>query len=176
MWLTLWCNGSGLFFQPRQPQPVVSAEQDAGGAMRGILQLHEAQVLPGLLRYACGFFAGRNLHQVCAEIMAMGTVMLVSRTQLISVIMLRAVRARAFPKTWMHKATRDLFLFSPMALGRWKGRPGCCGCGYSLRSQPCLGWNRAWSAPREVAPSGWWTAHIIELYAIVALRWNQMRW
>ena len=99
MWLTLWCNGSGLFFQPRQPQPVVSAEQDAGGAMRGILQLHEAQVLHGLLRYACGFFAGRNLHQVCAEIMAMGTVMLVSLTQLISVIMLQAVRARAFPKT-----------------------------------------------------------------------------
>eukprot|EP00435_Cladocopium_sp_Y103_P003437 s3690_g1.t1 len=36
------------------------------------MSLHEAQVLHGLLRYACGFLAGRNLHQVCAEVMAFG--------------------------------------------------------------------------------------------------------
>eukprot|EP00435_Cladocopium_sp_Y103_P026667 s2745_g6.t1 len=36
------------------------------------ISLHEAQVLHGLLRYACGFFAGRNLHQVCAEVMSYG--------------------------------------------------------------------------------------------------------
>jgi len=35
----------------------------------GSLPLREAQVLHGLLRYACGFFAGKHLHQVCAEIM-----------------------------------------------------------------------------------------------------------
>ena len=39
----------------------------------GKMSLHEAQVLHGLLRYACGFFAGRFLHQVCAEIMNFGT-------------------------------------------------------------------------------------------------------
>ena len=38
----------------------------------GRLNLHEAQVLHGLLRYACGFFAGRFLHQVCAEVMNLG--------------------------------------------------------------------------------------------------------
>eukprot|EP00435_Cladocopium_sp_Y103_P001341 s4108_g1.t1 len=37
------------------------------------ISLHEAQVLHGLLRYACGFFAGRHLHQVCAEVMSFGT-------------------------------------------------------------------------------------------------------
>ena len=36
------------------------------------MSLHEAQVLHGLLRYACGFFAGKHLHQVCAETMAIG--------------------------------------------------------------------------------------------------------
>ena len=33
--------------------------------------LHEAQVIHGLMRYACGFFSGRHLHQVCAEVLAM---------------------------------------------------------------------------------------------------------
>eukprot|EP00435_Cladocopium_sp_Y103_P020793 s3081_g5.t1 len=37
----------------------------------GRMSLHEAQVLHGLLRYSCGFFAGRLLHQVCAEVMAL---------------------------------------------------------------------------------------------------------
>eukprot|EP00435_Cladocopium_sp_Y103_P007154 s804_g2.t1 len=36
------------------------------------ISLHEAQVLHGLLRYACGFFAGRHLHQVCAEVLTFG--------------------------------------------------------------------------------------------------------
>ena len=38
----------------------------------GRMSLHEAQVIHGLLRYACGFFAGRHLHQVCVERMALG--------------------------------------------------------------------------------------------------------
>ena len=36
------------------------------------ISLHESQIVHGLLRYACGFFAGRSLHQVCSEIMAYG--------------------------------------------------------------------------------------------------------
>lgn len=39
----------------------------------GKITLHESQVLHGLLRYATGFFAGKGLHQVCAELMAFGT-------------------------------------------------------------------------------------------------------
>jgi hypothetical protein len=35
------------------------------------ISLHEAQVLHGLMRYACGFFSGRHLHQVCAEVLAL---------------------------------------------------------------------------------------------------------
>ena len=38
----------------------------------GRMSLHEAQVLHGLLRFACGFFAGRFLHQICAEVMSVG--------------------------------------------------------------------------------------------------------
>ena len=34
---------------------------------QGSISLHESQVLHGLMRYACGFFAGRQLHQVCNE-------------------------------------------------------------------------------------------------------------
>eukprot|EP00435_Cladocopium_sp_Y103_P067991 s171_g30.t2 len=44
-------------------------EQLAKIRLAGKLNLHEAQVLHGLLRYACGFFAGRHLFQVCAEVM-----------------------------------------------------------------------------------------------------------
>jgi hypothetical protein len=39
----------------------------------GKMNLLQAQVLHGLLRYACGFFAGRFLHEVCAEVMNLGT-------------------------------------------------------------------------------------------------------
>eukprot|EP00435_Cladocopium_sp_Y103_P022738 s405_g5.t1 len=39
----------------------------------GKISLHEGQVLHGLLRYACGFFAGRDLFQVCAEVMNLAT-------------------------------------------------------------------------------------------------------
>eukprot|EP00435_Cladocopium_sp_Y103_P043481 s1078_g12.t1 len=37
--------------------------------LAGRISLHEGQVLHGLLRYACGFFAGRHLYQVCAEVL-----------------------------------------------------------------------------------------------------------
>ena len=33
----------------------------------GKLRLHEAQIMHGLMRYACGFFAGRRLQQLCAQ-------------------------------------------------------------------------------------------------------------
>ncbi|CAJ1408832.1 unnamed protein product [Effrenium voratum] len=38
----------------------------------GKMSVHEAQVLHGLMRYSVGFFAGRHLHQVCAELLQMG--------------------------------------------------------------------------------------------------------
>lgn len=39
----------------------------------GRITLHDAQVLHGLMRYACGFFAGRLLQQVCGEVLALGS-------------------------------------------------------------------------------------------------------
>lgn len=38
---------------------------------KGVVTLNESQVIHGLLRYACGFFAGRQLHQVCSEAIAL---------------------------------------------------------------------------------------------------------
>ena len=47
------------------------------------MTLHQAQVLHGLLRYSCGFFAGRHMQQVCAEVLHLGrSVSLQSRGRL----------------------------------------------------------------------------------------------
>ena len=37
------------------------------------MTLHQSQVLHGLLRYSCGFFAGRHLQQVCLELIQPGS-------------------------------------------------------------------------------------------------------
>ena len=37
----------------------------------GALTKHPGQVVHGLMRYACGFFSGKCLHQVCSEVMAL---------------------------------------------------------------------------------------------------------
>eukprot|EP00435_Cladocopium_sp_Y103_P044145 s2882_g12.t1 len=39
----------------------------------GRLSKHQGQVIHGLMRYACGFFSGKYLHQVCAEVMALSS-------------------------------------------------------------------------------------------------------
>ena len=47
------------------------------------MTLHQAQVLHGLLRYSCGFFAGKHMQQVCVEILQLGkSVTLQSRGRL----------------------------------------------------------------------------------------------
>lgn len=38
----------------------------------GKMSLHESQILHGLLRYSCGFFAGKHLQQVCMELLRLG--------------------------------------------------------------------------------------------------------
>lgn len=38
----------------------------------GKMSLHESQILHGLLRYSCGFFAGKPLQQVCMELLRLG--------------------------------------------------------------------------------------------------------
>ena len=37
----------------------------------GCLTKHQGQVIHGLMRYACGFFSGKFLHQVCVEVLAL---------------------------------------------------------------------------------------------------------
>ena len=36
------------------------------------MTLHQSQVLHGLLRYSCGFFAGKHMQQVCMEVLQLG--------------------------------------------------------------------------------------------------------
>eukprot|EP00435_Cladocopium_sp_Y103_P004583 s1668_g1.t1 len=36
-----------------------------------VLTKHQGQIIHGLMRYACGFFSGKYLHQVCAEVLAL---------------------------------------------------------------------------------------------------------
>ena len=38
----------------------------------GKMILHQSQVLHGLLRYSCGFFAGKHMQQVCMEVLQLG--------------------------------------------------------------------------------------------------------
>ena len=37
----------------------------------GCITKHQGQVIHGLMRYACGFFSGKFLHQVCVEVLAL---------------------------------------------------------------------------------------------------------
>lgn len=37
----------------------------------GKMSKHQGQILHGLMRYACGFFSGKFLHQVCVEALAL---------------------------------------------------------------------------------------------------------
>ena len=37
----------------------------------GVLSKHQGQIIHGLIRYACGFFSGKYLHQVCAEVVTL---------------------------------------------------------------------------------------------------------
>ena len=39
----------------------------------GCLRKHQGQIIHGLMRYACGFFSGKFLHQVCVEVLALST-------------------------------------------------------------------------------------------------------
>jgi hypothetical protein len=39
----------------------------------GCLTKHQGQVIHGLMRYACGFFSGKFIHQVCVEVLALST-------------------------------------------------------------------------------------------------------
>ena len=36
------------------------------------MTLHQSQVLHGLLRHSCGFFAGKHMQQVCMEVLQLG--------------------------------------------------------------------------------------------------------
>ena len=63
------CNHDGE--QTGSHRPLVRTPEKVEAANR--ISLHEAQILHGLLRYACGFLAGRHLFQVCAEVMALGS-------------------------------------------------------------------------------------------------------
>ena len=141
----------------------------------GSVSLHEAQVLHGLLRYACGFFAGKHLHQVCSEIMTLGSQVGRTRTpQLASFCdyaceMLRQSRPRTLSA---FGDRRPILIFTD---GCWEGRRAGLG---AVVVDLATDVRRVFSGevPEQLLTR--WTHLIgeqlicqIELYAMVILRW-----
>ena len=85
----------------------------------GRISLHDAQVLHGLMRYACGFFAGRLLQQVCGEVLSLGNPVLRSSTS--------AVRDFcSYAKTVISHCRPREIAVGDIDLHRWSmGRPSC---------------------------------------------------
>ena len=141
----------------------------------GRISLHEAQILHGLLRYACGFFAGRHLHQVCAEIMAMGSGAVRSRSKDLSslcdyaVSTLKASRPRTLTA---FSEKRPILIFTD---GAWEQNRGGLGA-VVIDMATGEKWVLAGLVPQQLLDR--WSELVgdqlicqIELYAMVTLRW-----
>ena len=99
------------------------------------ISLHETQVLHGLLRYACGFFAGRHLHQVCAELMNLGAAAAKGDKRNVGDFCRYASNALLECKP--RKLTAGLekapvLIFTDGSWGRWPCWIGCSDNGYHL--------------------------------------------
>lgn len=141
----------------------------------GTMTLHEAQILHGLLRYACGFFAGKHLHQVCAEVMSLGSASGRNKMAALANFCDYAcdMLAKCVPRTLSAFGERKpVLIFTD---GCWEG--GRAGIG-AVVIDTALGTKQVFAG--EVPPqliSAW--AHQvgdqlicqIELYAMVVLRW-----
>eukprot|EP00435_Cladocopium_sp_Y103_P010287 s5853_g2.t1 len=141
------------------------------------MSLHEAQVLHGLLRYACGFLAGRNLHQVCAEVMSFGNSSSQGRLKNLVDFCDYATEClnRAQPRVLTSGGEkRPLLVFTD---GAWEGDRAGIG---AVVVDTATGLRWVWSGvvPDELIAK--WRHCVgeqlicqIELYAMVALRWMQ---
>ena len=140
------------------------------------MSLHEAQVLHGLMRYSCGFFAGRLLHQVCSEVMALGTASTKGGQRNLgdfcdyAAKTLRDCKPR---ELFAGGERRPILIFTD---GCWE--QGHAGLG-AVVVDLATGCKRIWAGAVPSKLLDKWTGTVgdqlicqIELYAMVALRWT----
>ncbi len=143
---------------------------------QGSLSIHEALILHGLMRYACGFFAGRRLQQVCSEMFALTKPgALVNERDIISYCNY-AMTALESCKPRVLKAgsiTSPVHIFTD---GAWEG--GVAGLGSVVvdtlngNSMVFQGLLRDPLRDKWVQEVGDQIICQIELFAMVALRWQ----
>ena len=169
------------------PQGVVVTENKPGRLDRirqnlaeikqsGRITLHEAQVLHGLLRYSCGFFSGKHLFQVCAEIVNFMSASAVSRRANVADFCDYATKMldQSRPRSISSRGEkRPILVFTD---GAWEA--GVSGLGAVLLD--CASGERhvlAGEVPETLLTH--WRQLVgeqlicqIELYALVAVRWQ----
>lgn len=139
----------------------------------GFLSLHQAQVLHGLLRYACGFFAGRYLHPVCMEVMRRGANPRAAGLKEFcqyAISVLSKCRPRVVSSVC---DTRAVLIFTD---GSWDNSKGGLGA-VIIDTVSQHRWVFSGLLPQGLADK--WLAEVgeqiicqIELYAMVAIRWH----
>jgi hypothetical protein len=142
----------------------------------GKISLHEAQILHGLLRYSCGFFAGRHLFQVCAEIVNFMSASATSRRANVSDFCDYAadMLERSKPRTISSAGERrPILIFTD---GAWES--GVSGLGAVL-VDCATGESHVLSGEVPGVLIDHWKQQVgeqlicqIELYAMVAVRWQ----
>lgn len=151
-------------------------DQLAEVKLKGAMGLHQAQVLHGLLRYACGFFAGRYLHPLCAEVMAFGSNYRCPKNSDLGKFCSYATSVLRSCKPRVVKAiaeTRPILVFTD---GAWEaGRAGVGAVVVDVAS----GFSMVYSGTvPDVLVERWRYAAgeqiicQIELYALVSIRWH----
>ena len=151
-----------------------------GIRQEGALSKHQGQVIHGLMRYACGFFSGKYLHQVCAEVMSLcGSSTHRKRQDVVSfcdyaIAMLQSAKPRRLSTG---SERRPILIFTD---GCWE--QGFAGIGAVIidlaldKRLVCKG-----TVPAELLDK-WKVAigdHLIcqiELYVMVLLRWQFGNW
>ena len=146
----------------------------------GQLNLHEAQILHGLMRYACGFFAGRRLQQVCSEIFALTKPGVVAGKREVVDFCCYALKALSTCKPRILEAAAVQSPIHVFTDGAWENRTASLGSvvvdtvdGSSQVLHGCLPGSLRDLWLKEVGEQ---LICQIELYAMVAIRWQLGEW
>ena len=142
----------------------------------GVLTKHQGQVVHGLMRYACGFFSGKYLHQVCSEVLALSSATMRKSAADIrsfcdyAIRMLQTARPRKLDNGFEKK---PILIFTD---GCWES--GFAGIGAAVLKL-ATGWRCVCSGVVPAALLDSWKKSVgdfvicqIELYVMVLLRWQ----
>ena len=143
--------------------------------VQGQMTLHQSQVLHGLLRYSCGFFAGRHLQRVCMEIVQLGNLRHLQTGGRLEEFCLYAERALKSSKPKVLSATsekRPILVFTDASWESGHGGMGAVIIDMATHTPVVY----SGEVPEEL--KNVWTDHLgdhiicqLELYTMVAIRW-----